>query len=69
MSAEADEFMSKYVRFTPNKKNKSFVLKSSAYSSRITVLPCKNNIKYKIFVLDSEEYDGLRQKKLEDYDG
>ena len=53
--------MAKYFRYTPNKKNKSFVLKSSAYSTRMNVLGCKSS-KYKIFVMDSEEYDGLRKK-------
>lgn len=50
---DGDEYLCKYLRYTPNKKNKMFTLKSSAYSSKITVLPCKEN-KYKIFVLDPQ---------------
>lgn len=44
-----------------------FILKSSAYSTKITVLPCKDN-KYKIFILDSEEYEGILDKAVDDDD-
>lgn len=58
---EGGSYLCKYLRYTPNKKNKMFTLKSSAYSAKITVLPCREN-KYKMFVLDSEEYEGILQK-------
>jgi len=44
-----------------------FTLKSSAYSTKITVLPCKDN-KYKIFILDSEEYEGILDRAVDDDD-
>lgn len=47
--------MCKYLRYTPNKKDKMFILKSSVYSTTVTVLPCKNN-KSKIFIFDPSEY-------------
>lgn len=47
------------MRYTPNKKNKMFTINSSAYSAHVHILPTKHN-KYKIFVLDSEEYDQLK---------
>jgi hypothetical protein len=43
--------MCRYLRYVPNKKNKMFLLTSKAYSTQVTVLPCKNN-KYKIFIMD-----------------
>ena len=55
---DEDDFNCKYLRYTPNKKNKMFTIHSSAYSSNVHILPTKHN-KYKIFVLDSEEYDKL----------
>lgn len=35
-----------------------YILNSTAYSSKITVFPCKEN-KYKIFILDSHEFEDL----------
>lgn len=43
-------------------------LKSSAYSTTVTVLPCRD-YKSKIIVLDCEEYEGLlKQQEMEGKD-
>jgi hypothetical protein len=44
-----------------------FRLKSSAYSSHITVLPCRDS-KYKVFVMDSEEYEGILGRAVDEED-
>lgn len=40
-------------------------MKSNAYSTNATVFPCKNN-KYKIFVMDPDEYEGILSKSASD---
>ena len=59
ISIDETDYECKYLRYVPNKKNKMFTIKSSVYSSKVHILPTKHN-KYKIFVLDSEEYDNLK---------
>lgn len=56
---DEDDYECKYIRYLLNKKNKMFTIHSSVYSAHMHILPTKNN-KYKIFVLDSEQYDNLK---------
>lgn len=44
-----------------------FTLKSKVSSNYITVLPCKD-IRYKIFVIDSQDYDAIVREKGENTD-
>lgn len=52
------ERIGKFLRFKCGKGSKVLKLKSSLYSSVITVIPCKPN-NYKILLTDAQEFDGI----------
>lgn len=44
-----------------------FTLKSKVSSNYITVLPCKD-VRYKIFIIDSQDYDAIVREKGDNTD-
>lgn len=48
----------KYLRFKCGKGSKVLKLRSSIYSSTVTVIPCKPN-NYKILLMDANEFDEI----------
>lgn len=56
-----EQYKAEYLRFQPTKNSKVFKLKCSLYSSVLTVVPCKNS-SYKLFLVDSLEFDELKGK-------
>jgi hypothetical protein len=50
----------KFLRFRCGRGSKVIKLKSSLYSSVITVIPCKPN-NYKILLTDAHEFDGITE--------
>jgi hypothetical protein len=55
------EKIGKYLRFKCGKGSKVLKLKSSIYSSMVTVIPCKPN-NYKILLMDANEFDEISSK-------
>ena len=63
---ESQNVSSKYLRFKVAKKYKMYTLKSSLSTREVHVLPCVDH-RYKIFILDSQEFDQMENADLGAY--